>query len=332
MKFIYESDIGPSPLKGKCVSVVGFGNQGRAHAENLRDSGVTVIVALRRSSSSRRLALQEGFAVHEIGEAARIADITALLIPDEVQGDIYRESVAPAMGAGKTLLFAHGFSVHFGQIAPPPGVDVVMTAPKGPGYQVRREYVEGRGVVMLTAVHQDASGRARETVIEYAAAIGGGRAGIFESSFREECETDLFGEQAVICGGLSHLVTAGFETLVEAGYSPEMAYFECLHEVKLVADLIHRRGIAGMREAISNTARFGDLTRGPRIIGPEVKEEMRNVLREVQSGLFARQWMEENRRGRPLFEKLSAAGAAHPVEEVGSRMREAIPSLRRGEA
>ena len=332
MKFIYESDVGPSPLKGKCVSVVGFGNQGRAHAENLRDSGVTVIVALRPGSSSRPSALQAGFAVHTIDEAARIADITALLIPDEAQGELYRQCIAPAMGAGKTLLFAHGFSVHFGQIAPPPVVDVVMTAPKGPGYQVRREFVEGRGVVMLTAVHQDASGRARETALEYASAIGGGRAGIFESTFREECETDLFGEQAVICGGLSHLVTAGFETLVEAGYSPEMAYFECLHEVKLVADLIHQRGIAGMREAISNTARFGDLTRGPRIIGPGVKEEMGNILREIQSGLFARQWLEENRNGRPLFEKLSEEGAAHPVEEVGSRMREAIPSLRRGKA
>jgi ketol-acid reductoisomerase len=332
MKFIYESDVGPSPLKGKCVSVVGFGNQGRAHAENLRDSGVTVLVALRPGSSSRQSAIQAGFAVHAIDEATRLADITAFLIPDEAQGELYRQSVAPAMGEGKTLLFAHGFSIHFGEITPPAGVDVVMTAPKGPGYQVRREYVEGRGVVMLTAVHQDASGRARETSLEYAAAIGGGRAGIFESSFREECETDLFGEQAVICGGLSHLVTAGFETLVEAGYSPEMAYFECLHEVKLVADLIHHRGIAGMREAISNTARFGDLTRGPRIIGPAVKDEMRKVLREVQSGLFARQWMEENRSGRPLFEELSEKGAAHPVEEVGSRMREAIPSLRRGKA
>ena len=332
MKFIYESDVGPSPLEGKCVAVVGFGNQGRAQAENLRDSGVSVIVALRPGSASRREALQAGFAVHPIDEAARIADITALLMPDEAQGDLYRQSVAPAMGRGKTLLFAHGFSVHFDQITPPHDVDVVMTAPKGPGYQVRREYVEGRGVVMLTAVHQDASGRARKTVLEYASAIGGGRAGIFESTFREECETDLFGEQAVICGGLSHLVTAGFETLVEAGYSPEMAYFECLHEVKLVADLIHQRGIAGMREAISNTARFGDLTRGPRIIGPAVKDEMRKVLREVQSGLFARQWMEEDRSGRPLFERLSQEGAAHPVEEVGSRMREAIPSLRRGES
>ncbi len=321
MKLHTGGDTAESPLAGRKIAVIGYGSQGRAHAANLRDSGCSVVVGLRPGSASARSAREAGFEVTGLLEAVRCSDLAALLVPDEVQGQVFGEHVGPALRKGSTLLFAHGFSVHFGQISLPAGVDVVMVSPKGPGYQLRKEYREGRGLVMLVAVHQDASGQALQTALGYGTALGGGRAGMIETTFREECETDLFGEQAVICGGLSHLVQAGFETLVEAGYPSELAYFECLHEVKYVADLIHRRGIAGMREVISNTARYGDLTRGPRVVGPEVRREMKNILQEIRSGKFAAEWVEESRAGRDGVASLAAREAAHPIEAVGARLR-----------
>ena len=310
-----------SPLAGKKIAVIGYGSQGRAQAANLRDSGCPVVVGLRSPSVSASAAREDGFEVTGIAEAVRDGDVIALLVPDEVQARVYGDHVAGALRPGRTLLFAHGFSVHFGQLPLPGGVDVVMVSPKGPGYQLRTEFREGRGLVTLVAVHQDASGHALQTALGYGAAIGGGRAAMIETTFREECETDLFGEQAVICGGLSHLVQAGFETLVEAGYPPELAYFECLHEVKYVADLMHRRGIAGMREVISNTARYGDLTRGPRVVGPEVRREMRKVLQEIRSGQFAAEWVAESRTGGAVVDTLASREAIHPIEAVGARLR-----------
>jgi ketol-acid reductoisomerase len=324
VKLLFDNDIGANPLSGRTTAVIGFGSQGSAHAENLRDSGLSVTVGLRAGSSSREKAFEAGFQVLGIEEAAAQADVVALLIPDEEHGETYRRHLAGSLAEGKTLLVAHGFSLHFGQVEPHPGLDVVMVAPKGPGHQVRSEFRRGRGLVMLVAVEQNFSGHARDTALQYASAIGGGRGGIFESTFRDECETDLFGEQAVICGGLTHLIAAGFETLVDAGYPPEAAYFECVHEVKLTADLIHLRGISGMRDVISNTARFGDVTRGPRVIGPEVREEMKKILSEIRSGKFAEEWMEENRSGRRVFSSLLDRQRDKPIEQVGARIRKLI--------
>lgn len=332
MKFHYAGDVSTSHLKESRIAIIGFGNQARAQAKNLRDSGLDVSVGLRTGSPSMGAAERGGFRVMDVEEAARRSNVICLIFPDEEQGAAYRDSIAPALTKGDTLLFAHGFAIHFEQIAPPSFVDVILVAPKGPGHQVRREYLKGHGVVMLTAVHRDFTGTARAKAFEYASAIGGGKAGIFESTFREECETDLFGEQAVICGGLSHLIIAGFETLVEEGYRPEMAYLECLHEVKLVADLIQRRGIAGMREAISGTARFGDLTRGPRVIGPQVKGEMKKILSEIRSGDFAREWSGERIAGKPLFAKDSAETRLHPIETTGRELREKILPAEKTEA
>jgi ketol-acid reductoisomerase len=324
VQLLFEDDIGANPLGGKSVAVIGFGSQGSAHAENLRDSGVAVRIGLRRGSASEGRARDAGFQIFSVEDAAAGADVTALLIPDEEHGTVYGASLDHSLPRGKTLLVAHGFSLHFRQIVPRPDLDVVMVAPKGPGHQVRSEYRRGGGLVMLAAVGQDASGSARETALQYASAIGGGRGGVFESTFGDECETDLFGEQAVICGGLTHLIAAGYETLVDAGYPPEMAYFECLHEVKLTADLIQARGIAGMRDIISNTARFGDVTRGPRVIGPAVREEMRKILAEIRSGEFADEWMEENRRGGARFSALLEKDRCRPIEEVGGKIRKLI--------
>jgi len=321
VRLLFEKDIGADPLRGRSVAVIGFGSQGSAHAENLRDSGVDVRIGLREGSSSDGKARRAGFEISGIEDAVRGADIAALLIPDEEHGAVYGAHLDGALQPGKTLLVAHGFSLHFRQIAPRPDLDVIMVAPKGPGHQVRSEYRRGEGLVMLAAVGQDATGRARDTALQYASAIGGGRGGVFESSFGEECETDLFGEQAVICGGLTHLIAAGYETLVDAGYPPEMAYFECLHEVKLTADLIHARGIAGMRDVISNTARFGDVTRGPRVIGPAVREEMEKILAEIRSGEFADEWMEENRGGRRKFSALLERERSRPIEKIGTEVR-----------
>jgi ketol-acid reductoisomerase len=321
VQLLFEKDIGTDPLRGKSVAVIGFGSQGSAHAENLRDSGVDVRIGLREGSCSGERVRRAGFATFTIEDAARAADITALLIPDEEHGTVYGAHLDGALQPGKTLLVAHGFSLHFRQIAPRPDLDVIMVAPKGPGHQVRSEYLRGSGLVMLAAVGQDASGGARQTALQYASAIGGARGGVFESSFGDECETDLFGEQAVICGGLTHLIAAGYETLVDAGYPAEMAYFECLHEIKLTADLIHARGIAGMRDVISNTARFGDVTRGPRVIGPAVREEMKKILAEIRSGEFADEWMEENRSGLANFHALLEKDRARPIEAVGAEIR-----------
>jgi ketol-acid reductoisomerase len=324
VKLLFDRDLGaPRPGIGE-VAVIGFGSQGRAQAENLRDSGAAVTVGLRSGSPSREKADRAGFRVLTPREAAESSKIVSLLVPDEEQEELYREQLAPVMKPGSTLLFSHGYAVHFGFISPRADIDVVMAAPKGPGHQVREEYRRGHGVVVITAVHQNASGEAGEKVLSYASAIGGGRAGIIESTFKEECETDLFGEQAVICGGLSQLITAGFETLVEAGYPPELAYFECLHEVKFVADLIHRRGIPGMREVISSTARYGDLTRGPRIIGDQVREEMKRVLEEIRSGRFAREWNSESRTGGRRAVAAAAEASGHPLERVGAKLRRGL--------
>jgi ketol-acid reductoisomerase len=331
VKLLFDRDLdAPHPGLGE-VAVIGFGSQGRAQAENLRDSGTTVTIGLRSGSPSREKADAAGFKVLTPREAAESSNVVSLLVPDEEQEALYREQLAPVMKEGSTLLFAHGYAVHFGFIRPAADIDVVMAAPKGPGHQVREEYRRGHGVVVLTAVHQDASGGAGGRVLSYASAIGGGRAGIIESTFKEECETDLFGEQAVICGGLSQLITAGFETLVEAGYPPELAYFECLHEVKFVADLIHRRGIPGMREVISSTARYGDLTRGPRVIGDQVRGEMKRVLEEIQSGRFAREWRSESRAGGRAAAAAAVEAAGHPLERVGAKLRRGLFPDAKGE-
>jgi ketol-acid reductoisomerase len=329
MKIFYDKDVKKTALKGKKVAVLGYGSQGFAHSNNLKESGVDVAVGLRSGSASWKKAEGAGLRVLPVEEAVAWADVMMILLPDEQQGDVYRETIAPRLTKGKALLFAHGFSIHFGQIVPPADVDVCMVAPKGPGHLVRHEYTQGGGVPCLIAVHQDATGKAQEVALGYASAIGGGRAGVIETTFREECETDLFGEQAVLCGGATALVQAGFETLVEAGYAPEMAYFECLHELKLIVDLMYQGGIANMRYSISNTAKYGDVTRGPRVVTPAVKAEMKRILEEIQSGQFAREWMLENRVGRPVFTALMKRGAAHQIEEVGGRLRAMMPWLQK---
>ncbi len=321
----YDSDADLSNLKGKTVAILGYGSQGHAHALNLRDSGVDVVVGLREGSSSRADAEGEGLEVLDVADAASRGDVVMILLPDEKQAEVWEAEIADGIAEGNLLMFAHGFSIHFEQILPPPGVDVGMVAPKGPGHLVRRQYTEGRGVPCLMAVHQDASGTARDTVLAYASGIGGGRAGVIETTFKDECETDLFGEQSVLCGGATELVRAGFETLVEAGYDPRLAYFECLHELKLIVDLMYEKGIQGMRFSISNTAEYGDMTRGKRVIGPESREAMKEILADIQSGEFAREWIAENRAGGENFQRMREEAAGHQVEEVGKDLRGMMP-------
>lgn len=326
VKMYYDSDADINLLKGKTIAVIGYGSQGHAQAQNLKDSGLNVIIGMRRKAPE---AENYGFEVLPVAEAAAKADIIQILIPDEVQGKVYREAIAPHLTAGKALCFSHGFNIHFGQIVPPADVDVFMVAPKSPGHMVRRMYQDGAGVPGLIAVHQDASGKAKDLALAYAKGIGCTRAGVFETSFKEETETDLFGEQAVLCGGVSALVKAGFDTLVEAGYAPEMAYFECLHELKLIVDLIYEGGLSYMRYSISDTAEFGDYVTGPRIITDETREEMRQVLYEIQSGQFAREWLLENSINRPAFNAIKKSEAEHPIEEVGKKLREMMPWLKK---
>lgn len=321
MKVYYDKDANLDVLKGKKVAVIGYGSQGHAHSNNLKDSGVDVIVGLRKGSASWAKAEKAGLQVLETSEAAKVADVLMILVPDELQGDMYREEIEPFMKKGAYLAFGHGFNIHFGQIVPKADVNVFMVAPKGPGHMVRHEYTKGGGVPSLIAIYQDPSKDTKEVALAYASANGGGRAGIIETTFKEETETDLFGEQAVLCGGASALVQAGFETLVEAGYAPEMAYFECLHELKLIVDLMYEGGIANMRYSISNTAEYGDLTRGPMVVTPETKKAMKEILRQIQEGEFAREFMLENKANKPVLSALRRKGAEHPIEEVGARLR-----------
>jgi ketol-acid reductoisomerase len=328
-KRYYEKDGNLDNLKGRTVAIIGYGSQGHAHALNLRDSGVDVIVGLYPGSKSWPKAEASGLKVMNTADAANAADVVMILVHDHLQGDLYNKEIAPHMTAGKTLMFAHGFNIHFKQIAPPPNVDVTMIAPKAPGHRVRELYVEGVGVPALVAVHQNASGKALENALAYALALGCLRAGVIETTFREETESDLFGEQTVLCGGVSALIRAGFETLVEAGYAPEIAYFECLHEVKLIVDLIYEGGLSYMRYSVSDTAEYGDYTRGPRIITDQTRAEMKKILSEIQSGEFARQWIEENKTGRKNFTAMREAGRNLPIEQVGRELREMMPFLKK---
>ncbi|MHB0915650.1 MAG: ketol-acid reductoisomerase [Thermoleophilia bacterium] len=317
----YDKDASLDPIKDKTVAVIGYGSQGHAHSLNLHDSGINVVVGLREDSSSRKDAEAAGLKVLSVADAARAADIIMILTPDHSQGDTYNDDIAPGLEAGNVLMFAHGFNIHFNQIIPPQDVDVIMVAPKGPGHLVRRQYKQGMGVPGLLAIHQDASGKAKETGLAYAMGIGATRAGVIETTFAEETETDLFGEQVVLCGGTSELIRAGFETLVEAGYQPEIAYFECLHELKLIVDLIYEKGITGMRYSISDTAEYGDMTRGKRIITDATRAEMKNILGEIQRGEFAREWIQENKAGRPEFSVVQKREAGHQIEVVGKELR-----------
>ena len=326
MRVYYDRDADVNLVKGKNIVVVGYGSQGHAHALNLKDSGVKdVRVALRAGSATAKKAENAGLKVMTPAEAAKWADLVMVLTPDELQAKLYAEDLAPNMKQGAALAFAHGLNIHFKLIEPRPDLDVLMVAPKGPGHTVRGEYLKGGGVPCLVAVAQNASGNALELGLSYASAIGGGRSGIIETNFREECETDLFGEQVVLCGGLTALIQAGYETLVEAGYAPEMAYFECLHEVKLIVDLIYEGGIANMRYSISNTAEYGDYTRGPRIVTEETKREMKRILDDIQSGRFARDWVQECNAGQPSFKAMRRRGAEHQIEEVGAKLRSMMP-------
>jgi ketol-acid reductoisomerase len=326
----YEKDADSGIIAGRKVAIIGYGSQGHAHALNLRDSGIDVRVALRDGSSSAAKATAAGLRVTSVADAAREADVIMILAPDTEQQAIYRAGIEPGLKPGDALFFAHGFNVRFGLIPPPAGVDVAMVAPKGPGHLVRRTYEGGGGVPALIAVAQDATGKARELALSYADAIGATRAGVLETTFEEETETDLFGEQVVLCGGLTSLIQAGFETLVDAGYQPESAYFECLHEVKLIVDLMYEHGVAGMRYSISDTAEYGDLTRGPRVINSAVREEMKRILEEIQSGRFADEWIAENKAGRPRFNQLREEGRAHPIETVGAELRSMMPFISAG--
>lgn len=326
-KMFYDSDADLSVLKNKTVAVIGYGSQGHAHSQNLRDSGINVVVGLREGGRSWARAEAAGFKVMAIADAAAAADVVMILINDEHHGSVYNNYIAPHMKAGKALAFGHGFSILFNQVVPPADVDVFMIAPKGPGHLVRRVYTEGKGVPALMAVHQDATGNCRQTALAWAKGIGATRAGVIETTFKEEAESDLFGEQSVLCGGVSQLVKYGFETLVEAGYQPEIAYFECLHELKLIVDLMYEGGIASMRYSVSDTAEYGDLTRGPKVIGPEVKQRMQEVLEGIQSGAFAREWIQENQVGRPVMTALRRREAEHQIEVVGRKLRSMMPWL-----
>jgi len=329
-KLYYDGDCDVSIIKNRKVAIIGYGSQGHAHALNLKESGVPVVVGLREGSSSAAKAEAAGLTVKSISEAAKWADVIMLTMPDTEQKATYDADIKRYMKAGKALAFAHGFNIRFKRIRPPKGVDIIMIAPKGPGHLVRRTYTEGGGVPCLIAVEQDATGNAKSVALSYASAIGGGRAGIIETTFSEETETDLFGEQVVLCGGLTSLVQAGFETLVEAGYQPEMAYFECLHEVKLIVDLMYEEGIAVMRYSISDTAEYGDVTRGPRIVTPATKKMMQKILKEIQSGKFAKEWIAESESGRNNFNALRKAGADHQIESVGKNLRSMMPWISAG--
>jgi ketol-acid reductoisomerase len=325
----YEKDGNIQDLKGKKIAIIGYGSQGHAHALNLRDSGLDVVVGLPTDSKSRAKATAAGLTVLTPAEAAKAADIMMVLVPDHIQGDLYNSDIAPNLTKGKTLMFAHGFNIHFGFIKPPADVDVSMIAPKAPGHRVREVFTEGSGVPALVAIHQDASGNALKNALAYAAALGSLRAGVIETTFREETESDLFGEQAVLCGGAAELIRAGFETLVEAGYAPEIAYFECLHELKLIVDLIYEGGLGYMRFSVSDTAEYGDYTRGPRIINAETRKEMKKILSEIQSGDFAKQWIGENKAGRQKFLAMRAEQADQPIENVGRELRKMMTFLKR---
>jgi ketol-acid reductoisomerase len=326
MRVYYDHDADVNLIKAKRIAIIGYGSQGHAHANNLKDSGVRdIVIGLRPGSTTARKAEAAGFMVRSAAEAAAGADLVMVLTPDELQAALWEQDLKPNLREGAALAFAHGLNVHFRLIEPRSDLDVFMVAPKGPGHTVRSEYLRGGGVPCLVAVEQNASGNALEIALSYASAIGGGRAGVIETSFKEECETDLFGEQAVLCGGLSALITAGFETLVEAGYAPEMAYFECLHEVKLIVDLIYEGGLANMRYSISNTAEYGDYTRGGRVIDDRVKGEMRRILDDIQSGRFARDWVLENKAGLPSFKATRRRNAEHPIEQVGEKLRAMMP-------
>jgi ketol-acid reductoisomerase len=321
MDIYYDKDANLDLLKNKTLAVIGYGSQGHAHALNLHDSGLKVVVGLRPSSRSRPKAEGDGLVVKDVPEAVDAGDVVMMVINDEVQAQVYQEAVRPNLRPGDTLAFAHGFNIHYRQIAPPDDVNVMLVAPKGPGHTVRSQYMQGSGVPSLIAVRQDPSGNTREVALAYAVGLGAGRVGILETNFAEETETDLFGEQVVLCGGLTALITAAFETLVEAGYAPEMAYFECLHEVKLIVDMIYMGGIANMRHSVSDTAEFGDLTRGPSMIDDHVRGTMKKILKDVQNGVFAREWILENRAGRPMYNALKRQGQEHLIEQVGQRLR-----------
>ena len=328
-KRYYEKDGNLGLLQGKTVAIIGYGSQGHAHALNLRDSGVKVVVGLHGSSKSNAKAAAAGLRVLPVSDAAKEADVIMVLVPDHIQADLYEKEIAPHMGKGKTLMFAHGFSIHFGQIKPPASVDVSMIAPKAPGHRVRELFTEGVGVPALVAIHQDASGHALENALAYALALGCLKAGVIETTFREETESDLFGEQSVLCGGVSELIRAGFETLVEAGYAPEIAYFECLHELKLIVDLIYEGGLGYMRYSVSDTAEYGDYSRGPRIVNQQTRDEMKKILSEIQSGQFAREWINENKTGRHKFLAMREAAREQPVERVGRELREMMTFLKK---
>ncbi len=329
VKVFYDKDADPKFLKKKRIAIIGYGSQGHAHANNLKESGMDVIIGEKKGGDNWKKAEKAGFSVSTASDVSKKADVIMMLVPDEYMADIYKTEIALNIKKGSYLGFAHGFNIHFGQIVPLEEINVFMVAPKGPGHLVRYEYTKGSGVPMLIAVHQDPSRDSKKLALAYASAIGGGRAGVIETTFREETETDLFGEQVVLCGGLTALLTAGFEILVEAGYTPEMAYFECLHETKLIVDLIYEGGISNMRYSISNTAQYGDLTRGPRIITEETKKEMRNILQEIQSGQFAREWILECKANKPVFNALTRKGEQHPLEEVGARLRGMMPWLKK---
>src|SRR5215471_9978848 len=330
MKIYYDRDADLGALRSQKIAVIGYGSQGFAQSNNLRESGCEVVVGLRQGSASWAKAEQSGLSVQPVAQAAAEADIVMMLVPDELAPEVYAQEIAESMTPGKYLAFSHGFSIHFGFIKAPADVNVFMVAPKGPGHLVRHEYLRGAGVPCLLAIHQDPNGNARRVGLAYASAIGGGRAGIIETNFREETETDLFGEQAVLCGGLTALIKAGFETLVEAGYAPEMAYFECLHEMKLIVDLIYEGGISEMRYSVSNTAQYGDMTRGPVVVNDETKRRMKGLLAEVQSGVFAHEWMKENRTGKQRFSELESQTREHAIEQVGAKLRAMMPWLAKG--
>ena len=327
-KIYYEKDANLALLKDKIIGIIGYGSQGHAHAQNLRDSGLKVIVAEAKGTEGYKAARKAGFDVSDAADVAKKADVIMMLVPDQLQAKVYKESIADHMTKGKTLMFAHGFNIHFVQIVPPEDIDVTMIAPKCPGHMVRQLYTEKSGPPAIIAVYQDASGKAKEQALAYSKGIGCARAGVIETTFEEETETDLFGEQAVLCGGVTSLIKAGFETLVEAGYQPEIAYFECLHELKLIIDLIYRGGMAFMRYSVSDTAEYGDYTRGPRVINEMVKDEMRQILEEVQDGSFAREWILENQANRPVYNALKRREAEHQIETVGKKLRSMMPWLK----